>query len=49
MQLQRLSPVDLLVLDEWGLHAFGDLERRDLYEILEKRYSLRSTIVMSQL
>lgn len=49
MQLQRLSRVDLLVLDDWGLHAFGDLERRDLYEILEERYSLRSTIVMSQL
>ena len=49
MQLQRLCRIDLLVLDDWGLHPFGDAERRDLYEILEERYSLRSTIVMSQL
>jgi DNA replication protein DnaC len=49
IQLQRLSCVDLLVLDDFGLHSFGDHERRDLYEILEERYGLRSTIVMSQL
>jgi DNA replication protein DnaC len=49
LKLQRLARADLLVLDDWGLHPFGDAERRDLYEILEDRYGVRSTIVMSQM
>jgi DNA replication protein DnaC len=48
-KIQRLARADLLVLDDWGLHPFGDTERRDLYEILEERYRVRSTMVMSQM
>ena len=47
--LQRIQRTHLLVLDDWGLHPFGDTERRDLYEILEERFDLRSTMVTSQL
>lgn len=47
--LQRLQRTHLLVLDDWALHPFGDVERRDLYEILEDRFDLRSTLVISQL
>ena len=47
--LQRLQRTHLLLLDDWGLHPFGDTERRDLYEILEDRFDLRSTMVISQL
>lgn len=47
--LQRLQRTRLLVLDDWGLHPFGDAERRDLYEILEDRFDLQSTLVISQL
>lgn len=49
LQLQRIARTQLLVLDDWALHPFGEAERRDLYEILEDRYGLRSTIVVSQL
>lgn len=49
LQLQRIARTDLLVLDDWALHPFGEAERRDLYEILENRCDLRSTIVVSQL
>lgn len=49
LELQRIARTQLLVLDDWGLHPFGEAERRDLYEILEDRYALRSTIVISQL
>ncbi len=47
--LQRIQRTHLLILDDWGLHPFGDTERRDLYEILEDRFDLRSTMVLSQL
>jgi DNA replication protein DnaC len=47
--LDRLARIDLLVLDDWGLAAIGDGERRDLYELLDDRHERRSTIVTSQL
>ncbi len=47
--LATLARIDVLVLDDWGLVPLGDSERRDLYEILEDRHGLRSTIVTSQL
>jgi DNA replication protein DnaC len=47
--LAGLSRIDLLVLDDWGLHPLADAQRRDLLEILEDRYGSRSTLVTSQL
>jgi DNA replication protein DnaC len=47
--LQLLAKTDLLVLDDWGLTPLADEQRRDLLELLEDRYNLRSTIVVSQL
>jgi DNA replication protein DnaC len=43
------AKTDLLVLDDWGLTAMTDPQRRDLLELLEDRYGKRSTIVTSQL
>ena len=39
----------MLVIDDWGLAAPTDTERRDLLEILEDREGNRSTIMTSQL
>jgi len=47
--LSKLARVDVLVLDDWGLVAVRDDQRRDLLEILEDRTENRSTIVTSQL
>jgi DNA replication protein DnaC len=47
--LARIARFDVLVLDDWGLTPLDDLQRRDLLEIFEDRYSQRSTIVLSQL
>ncbi len=44
-----LAKTHLLVLDDWGLAPLGDADRRELLEILEDRYDLRSTMVTSQL
>jgi DNA replication protein DnaC len=47
-ELARLAKADVLVLDDWALAPMGEVERRDLLEILEDRHGLRSTIVTSQ-
>jgi DNA replication protein DnaC len=47
--LNRLARTDLLVIDDWGLAAVGDLERRDLLDVMEDRDGNRSTIMTSQL
>lgn len=46
--LAQLARTDVIVLDDFGLAAWGDEQRRDLLEILEDRYQRRSTIVTSQ-
>jgi DNA replication protein DnaC len=40
---------DVVVLDDWGLAALTDEQRRDLLEVLDDRYRCRSTLVTSQL
>jgi DNA replication protein DnaC len=47
--LARFARADVLVLDDWGLAPMSDSDRRDLLEIFEDRYGLRSTILTSQL
>lgn len=47
--LTRFARVDVLVIDDWGLAPLADAERRDLLEIMEDRYGLRSTVWTSQL
>jgi DNA replication protein DnaC len=47
--LEKLARIDVLVLDDWALAPPKEQERRDLLELLEDRYSLRSTVIASQL
>jgi len=47
--LERFARADVLVLDDWGLAPVSDADRRDLLEIFEDRYGLRSTLLTSQL
>ena len=47
--LARLARIDVLVIDDWGLAPLRDQDRRDLLEIFEDRYGMRSTILTSQL
>ena len=46
---RRLEKVDLLVLDDLGLHPLTSESRRDLLEIIQIREMKKSTIVASQL
>lgn len=47
--ISAMAKTDLLIIDDWGLAALTDEERRDLLEILEDRHGLRSTVVTAQL
>ena len=47
--LTQLAKLDVLLLDDWGLAAPDDEQRRDLLEILDDRYQRKSTIITSQL
>lgn len=47
--LTNLAKTDLLIIDDWGLTTLDDHGRRDILEILEDRYNIRSTVVTSQL
>jgi DNA replication protein DnaC len=47
--LSQSAKTDILILDDWGLVAPDDEQRRDLLEILDDRYQNRSTIITSQL
>ena len=40
---------DLVVLDDWGLERLNHEQSLDLLEILEDRYSVRSTMIAAQL
>ena len=47
--LSHLARIHLLVLDDWGLAPLTATEARDMLEILDDRYQVRSTIVAAQL
>ena len=47
--LAALARVDVLLIDDWGLEPMNAENRRDLLEVLEDRYGVRSTVVTSQL
>ena len=47
--LKLLARFDLLVIDDWGIPTLDANAQRDLLEILDDRFNLRSTIVTSQL
>lgn len=47
--LARLARIDVLVIDDWAMAPLSEPERRDVWEICEDRYQVRSTILTSQL
>ena len=44
--LKQLARTDVLVLDDWGLH--DPVQQRNLMELIEDQYNLKSTLVTSQ-
>ncbi|AJR07107.1 transposase [Photobacterium gaetbulicola] len=48
-QLQTLAKKQLLILDDWGMEKLSQDHAGHLLEVLEDRYQVSSTIVVSQL
>ena len=48
-ELKRLSKVELLILDDYGLQAFDNQARESLMDIIDDRFNQTSTIVSSQI
>ena len=46
--LDRLTRIDVLIVDDWAMAPLADSERRDFLEICDDRYSIRSTVLTSQ-
>jgi DNA replication protein DnaC len=46
--LQAIARVDLLIIDDWGLSKLNLREERELLEVMEDRYEIKSTIFSSQ-
>lgn len=49
LALRRMSKTSLLILDDFCMQPLTAVERRDMLEVLEDRYSSAATIVASQL
>jgi len=47
--LNKLAKTKLLIIDDWGISALGDTQRNDILEVIEDRYRVRSTIIISQI
>jgi len=47
--LGKLAKVDVLVIDDWGLSALTELQRRDILEVIDDRHTTKSTVIASQL
>jgi DNA replication protein DnaC len=46
--MAQLHKEDLLILDDFGLTSINAAQRHDLFNLIEDRYQLRSTIITSQ-
>jgi DNA replication protein DnaC len=46
--LDRFARIDVLIVDDWAMAPLADSERRDFLEICDDRYSIRSTVLTSQ-
>lgn len=47
--MKKLTKIDVLVLDDWGLAQLTASAQRDLLELLDDRHDRKSTVVTSQL
>ncbi|WP_422636251.1 ATP-binding protein, partial [Sinorhizobium fredii] len=46
--IDKLTRVQLLILDDFGTHALSDQQRFHLFEIVEERYQRKSTLITAQ-
>jgi DNA replication protein DnaC len=49
LELRRIERMDLLILDDFGMHPFDATARMNLLDVIEDRYGKKSTIITSQI
>lgn len=47
--LKRIAKTDVLIIDDFAIAPLEDMGRHDLFEIIEDRHQLASTIITSQM
>ena len=47
--LNQIEKAHLIIIDDFGLHPLNGITRRAVLQILEDRYGIKSTIIVSQL
>ena len=47
--MNKLSKTNVLIIDDFGIAPLTDIERRDLFEVVDERHGHGSTIITSQL
>jgi len=48
-RMKKISKVNVLILDDFGLTPIEDIYKQDLFEIIEDRHGVGSTIITAQL
>jgi len=48
-QIKRIQNVELLILDDFGLHSFDNYTRQALMDIVETKYNKSSILITSQI
>jgi DNA replication protein DnaC len=48
-ELRKIERMDLLILDDFGMHPFDATARTNLLDVIEDRYGKKSTIITSQI
>ena len=48
-KMSSIKKLDLLILDDWGINPFSKKEGSELFEVIEDRIVLKSTIIISQI
>ena len=47
--MKRIGKAKVLVIDDWGIAPMAASDRRDLFEVIEDRHGISSTVVATQL
>jgi DNA replication protein DnaC len=47
--MHAFARTDMLILDDWGLIGMSEEERRIIFDVIEDRAELKSTIIVSQM
>ena len=48
-KLKSLNKKDIVIIDDFGVTTMDEEKRQDLFEIVEDRYNIKSTIITTQL